>query len=193
MRIAIDLGLLAISSGLYTVPLYTLIQERAAPAVRSRVIAGNNVLNALFMVAGSLLLVGLSSAGVSIPATFLVLAIVNAAVAVYIYRVVPEFLLRFVVWVLTRIMYRVRVEGAELAHRRAERPCATAREAHADGSPAGIVGLLPRGRGGVRGRQHLDPERCGRATHETRAADAPVASASIVAMARSRSRHSSRT
>jgi 1-acyl-sn-glycerol-3-phosphate acyltransferase len=113
VRLCIDLGLLALSSGLYTVPLYTLIQRRADPEARSRVIAANNVMNAAFMVGGAVLLMALHALNVSIPATFLVLALLNAAVAAYIYTIIPEFLLRFVVWSLARVMYRLRVVGDE--------------------------------------------------------------------------------
>ena len=98
VRICMDLLLLAIFSGFFTVPLYTMIQQRTAPAVRSRVIAGNNILNALLMVAAAVTLVGLLQAGLPIPWIFVVLALMNAAVAIFIYTMIPEFLLRFVAW-----------------------------------------------------------------------------------------------
>jgi 1-acyl-sn-glycerol-3-phosphate acyltransferase len=94
------------------VPLYALIQERARPAVRSRVIAANNVLNAAFMVAASVMLVGLDARGVPAAWTFVVLAVMNVVVAVYMYQVIPEFVLRFVVFALASVGYRLRVEGA---------------------------------------------------------------------------------
>ena len=110
-RLALDFFLFSVSGGFFTVPLYTMIQQRSDPAVRSRVIAGNNILNALFMVVASLLLMALFAAGVSIPQVFGVIALLNLLVAWYIYQVIPEFMLRFVVWMLANVMYRVRVEG----------------------------------------------------------------------------------
>jgi hypothetical protein len=112
-RLAIDLFLFSISAGLFTVPLYTLMQIRSDEKERSRVVAANNVFNALFMVAGAVALMGLYALGLKGPQIFLVLAGTNALVAVYVYTVLPEFLFRFVAWVLTRLMYRAKVRGAE--------------------------------------------------------------------------------
>jgi 1-acyl-sn-glycerol-3-phosphate acyltransferase len=112
-RILLDLFAIALFGGFYTVPLYTLIQQRAEPAERSRVIAGNNILNALLMVIGSLLLAVLFAQRVSVPVMFLIIAGLNAAVAVYIYSLLPEFLLRFVAWILSRTLYRLTLRGHE--------------------------------------------------------------------------------
>lgn len=112
-RVAIDFTGLAVFSGFYTVPLYTMVQQRSAPELRSRVIAGNNIMNALFMVVSSIMLMGLYAAGAELPQIFAVLAVLNALVAIYIYNVIPEFLLRFGAWIVTSVMYRVRVKGHE--------------------------------------------------------------------------------
>jgi 1-acyl-sn-glycerol-3-phosphate acyltransferase len=113
IRIAVDFAGLAVFSGFYTVPLYTMIQQRTEASVRSRVIAWNNILNALFMVASAVFLLLFAVRGLSLPQIFLVIALMNAAVAMYIYTVIPEFLLRFLVWMLACVMYRVRVRGLE--------------------------------------------------------------------------------
>jgi 1-acyl-sn-glycerol-3-phosphate acyltransferase len=112
-RIALDLTLLSLFSGFFIVPLTTFIQERSDAAERSRVIAGNNILSAAFMVLASAMLAGLLAAGFSIAQIFLVLALLNAAVAAYIYRVIPEFLLRFVAWLAASVLYRLRVVNGE--------------------------------------------------------------------------------
>lgn len=112
-RLAADLFLFSVFGGFFTVPLYTLIQERSNPAQRSRVVAANNILNAAFMVVASGLLMGMLALGVSIPAVFLVLGLMNAAVAMYIYTLIPEFLLRFIAWGLANVLYRIRIEGRE--------------------------------------------------------------------------------
>lgn len=114
LHIACDLFAIALFGGFYTVPLYTLIQQRSEPAERSRVVAGNNILNALFMVAASLLLAALFAQQLPVPMIFLTLALLNAAVAVYIYGLLPEFLLRFVAWLLSRTLYRLTLIGHEL-------------------------------------------------------------------------------
>ncbi|MEM9727171.1 MAG: MFS transporter [Myxococcota bacterium] len=112
-RMIADFFALAVFGGFFTVPLYTLIQERSEPENRSRVIAGNNILNALFMVLSSLMLMALPKLGVTIPQTFLLLAVMSALVSAYIYSVIPEFLLRFFAWIVAKVMYRIRVVGEE--------------------------------------------------------------------------------
>ena len=111
IRILGDLFGIALFGGFYTVPLYTMIQQRAEPSERSRVVAGNNILNALFMVVASLLLAYLFAQKLPVPTIFLILAALNAAVAVYIYSLLPEFLLRFIAWILSRTLYRLAVVG----------------------------------------------------------------------------------
>jgi len=105
-RVVLDLVLIGLFGGFFIVPLYALIQERSDPAYRSRIIAANNILNALFMVAGALAAAALLGNGLSIPALFGVAAVCNAAVALYIYGLVPEFLQRFVIWLLVHALYR---------------------------------------------------------------------------------------
>jgi 1-acyl-sn-glycerol-3-phosphate acyltransferase len=107
-RIVIDLASLALFAGLYSVPLYALIQTRADRTRVARIVAANNILNALFMVIASLFASALLASGLTIPQLFFVTALMNAAVAIYIYRLVPEFLLRFLAWVLAHTLYRVR-------------------------------------------------------------------------------------
>lgn len=112
-RILADLALIGVFGGFYIVPLYALIQTRSEKSHRSRVIAGNNILNALFMVAAAVLAIALFKAGLTIPQLFLVVALLNAAVAVYIYTLVPEFLMRFLVWLLIHSVYRLGKSGLE--------------------------------------------------------------------------------
>lgn len=112
-RILADLALLGAFGGFYSVPLYAMIQERAERSHLSRIIAANNILNALFMVAAAGLAIGVLNSGMSIPQLFLVLAALNAAVAVYIYTLLPEFLMRFLVWILINTLYRIRPSGLE--------------------------------------------------------------------------------
>jgi 1-acyl-sn-glycerol-3-phosphate acyltransferase len=105
----IDFVMIGVFGGLYIVPLFAMIQMRTPPQERARVIAANNIINALFMVLSSLagaLILGLG--GVSIPVFFLLLALANVAVAVYIYSLVPEFTMRFLVWMITHTLYRFR-------------------------------------------------------------------------------------
>ncbi|HUJ01521.1 MAG TPA: MFS transporter [Usitatibacter sp.] len=112
-RVMADLFLLALFGGFYSVPLYALIQARAEPAHRARIIAANNIINACFMIAASLFAIALLKAGLTIPQLFLVLAVLNAAVAAHIYTLVPEFLMRFLCWILVHSIYRLEKQGLE--------------------------------------------------------------------------------
>ena len=112
-RIVADLLLIGLFGGFYIVPLLALIQSRAPRGRLSRVIAANNILNALFMVTAAVMALVLFALGLSIPQVLLVTAILNALVAVYIFSLVPEFLMRFVSWLLVSALYRIRVDGTD--------------------------------------------------------------------------------
>ena len=112
-RIMIDLALLSFFAGLYSVPLYSLIQSRSEKSHVARIVAANNILNAVFMVVAAVFAGLLLERGLSIPELFLITGLLNAAVAVYIYSLVPEFLLRFLAWLLSHTLYRLQTDGAE--------------------------------------------------------------------------------
>jgi len=113
-RIVVDLLMIGVFSGFYIVPLYALVQQRTHPGHRSRVIAGNNIINALLMVISAVFsMLMLGRAGLTIPELFLATAVLNVLVAVYIFTLVPEFLLRFLMWILIHAIYKVKVTGLE--------------------------------------------------------------------------------
>ena len=112
-HVLFDLFGLGVFGGFFIVPLYVLIQLRSAPEHRSRIIAANNILNALFMVVGALAAAELLGRGVTIPELFGLAALCNALAAIYIYTLVPEFLLRFVAWLLVHTLYRLEQKGVE--------------------------------------------------------------------------------
>ncbi|TDJ39692.1 MAG: MFS transporter [Gammaproteobacteria bacterium] len=112
-RVLIDLCLIGAFGGFYSVPLYALIQQRSRRQHLSRIIAANNIINAIFMVGASLLSIALLSAGLSVPELFLVIAALNAVVAIYIYTLLPEFLMRFLAWIIISVFYRIRPVGSQ--------------------------------------------------------------------------------
>ena len=109
VRILFDIAMLGIFGGLFIVPLFALIQTRCDPQHLSRTIGGMNILNALFMIVASGLAIGMLKMGFTIPELFLTTAILNALVAVYIFTLVPEFLIRFLAWILIHTIHRVQV------------------------------------------------------------------------------------
>lgn len=112
-RVLADIALIGLFGGFYIVPLYALIQTRSEKSHQSRIIAANNILNAAFMVVSAGVSVLLFKAGLTIPQLFLATALFNAVVAVYIYTLVPEFLMRFIVWMLIHTVYRLDAKGLD--------------------------------------------------------------------------------
>jgi 1-acyl-sn-glycerol-3-phosphate acyltransferase len=112
-RILFDVLMIGMFGGFFIVPLFALIQIRCDPAHISRTIAGMNILNALFMVAAAGVAILLLGQGFTIPQLFLVTALLNAVVAIYIFSLVPEFLMRFLAWLLIHTVHRVRTIDAD--------------------------------------------------------------------------------
>lgn len=112
-RILLDLLLIAICGGIYIVPLYAIMQERSDASERARVIASNNILNALFMVGSAILTLTLFQLSFSIPGVFLTIAILNGFVAVYICKLLPDAILRALIQFIFARLYRVDVKGIE--------------------------------------------------------------------------------
>jgi 1-acyl-sn-glycerol-3-phosphate acyltransferase len=112
-RVLFDLFALSLSAGLYSVPMYALIQLRAPASHRARIIAANNILNAVFMIGSSVIVGALLAFGLTIPQVFGLTALANLVVALYIFLLVPEYLLRFIAFIASRIVYRFKVRGDE--------------------------------------------------------------------------------
>jgi len=98
-RLLADIVLLGLFGGFFIVPLYALIQTLGVPSHQSRIIAANNILNALFMVASALVTMLLFRLGLGIPQLFLATALANAVVAAGLVLLEPEFLVRFLCWI----------------------------------------------------------------------------------------------
>ncbi|HXD37587.1 MAG TPA: MFS transporter, partial [Rhodanobacter sp.] len=112
-RIALDLTLIGVFAGFYVVPLFAFVQARAPREKLSRIIAGNNIVNALLIVLAAGFGLGLGALGLNASQIFLAAALLNIAVAAYIFTLVPEFLMRFITWVLVNTLYRVRADGLQ--------------------------------------------------------------------------------
>ncbi|WP_347557802.1 acyl-[ACP]--phospholipid O-acyltransferase [Robbsia sp. KACC 23696] len=112
-RVLFDLGGIAVCGGIYIVPLYAIMQHRSPPAHRARVIAANNVMNALFMVVSAVLTLVLLKLHFTIPELFLFVAIANGAVALYICRLLPDALFRSILRAVLTLLYRVEVRHPE--------------------------------------------------------------------------------
>lgn len=112
-RVMFDLAMVGVSASLFIVPLYALIQTRSPAEQRSRVVGANNVFNALFMVASALLTMLLYKLEFNTVQILLYTAILNFVVSTYIFLLIPEFVMRFIVWLLASTIYRLRYTGRE--------------------------------------------------------------------------------
>ncbi|MDZ4142779.1 MAG: MFS transporter [Methylotenera sp.] len=97
-RLLADIALIGGFGGLYIVPLYALIQTRSEKSHQSRVIAANNILNALFMVCSAVFSILIFKFGYNIPQLFLITAILNVLVMIYLCARQPEFYKTFIRW-----------------------------------------------------------------------------------------------
>jgi 1-acyl-sn-glycerol-3-phosphate acyltransferase len=111
-RVLIDIAAIGICGGLFVVPLNALVQQRSKPLHLARIRAAGIAFNALFMIVAWLLSAGGAVHGLTAPELIGLAALVNAAVALYIYHLLPEFLLRFVCYLLVHVLYRLRKSGA---------------------------------------------------------------------------------
>jgi 1-acyl-sn-glycerol-3-phosphate acyltransferase len=113
LRVWFDLAMIGAFGGFYSVPLYALIQKRSSRQHLSRIIAANNIINSLLMVSAAIMSMVLLNLGLSIPELFVVIAGLNALVAIYIFSLLPEFLMRFLAWIIISVVYRPRPTGLE--------------------------------------------------------------------------------
>lgn len=112
-RVAFDITMIAVCGGLFVVPLNAIIQDRTPEDHRARVLAGSAIIDSLFMVASALLSAGLIAAGFHVRDLFLVFALANAVVALYICRLLPDYLFKSFLQGLFKILYKVEVRGLE--------------------------------------------------------------------------------
>ena len=113
LRVWFDLAMIGAFGGFYSVPLYALIQQRSNRQHLSRIIAANNIINSLLMVGAAIMSMVLLNSGLSIPELFVVIAGLNALVAIYIFSLLPEFLMRFLAWIVISVVFRLRPTGLE--------------------------------------------------------------------------------
>ena len=107
-RILFDILLIGVFGGIFTVPLYALVQQRSDKKHLSRIIASNNIVNSLFMVVSGLFSMLLLSYGYTIPELFFITGVINILVAIYVFTKAPEFISRFITWCLINSIYRIR-------------------------------------------------------------------------------------
>jgi acyl-[acyl-carrier-protein]-phospholipid O-acyltransferase/long-chain-fatty-acid--[acyl-carrier-protein] ligase len=116
IRILFDLFMVALCGGVYIVPLYAILQSRSDPTHTARVIASNNVMNALFMVASAILVLLMVKCEFTIPQVFLTIGLLNLVVAIYICKLLPDALMRSIARSVLSFLYRTQISGLEHFH-----------------------------------------------------------------------------
>lgn len=113
-RVLFDIAMTGISGSLFIVPMYAYLQFRSEERTRSRLIAANNVFNAIFMVASALFTMFFYKTGLNTVQIIFVTAVMNLVVTTWVITLIPEFLMRFIIWILASTIYRLRYSGREL-------------------------------------------------------------------------------
>ena len=112
-RILADLTAISVCGGIFIVPLYAILQWRSEAAQRSRMVAANNIVNALFMVVGAVGATLMLLAEMSVPDIFLVVSLVNGVVAIYVCGLLPDAIVKAALVAVLRVLYRVKIRGAD--------------------------------------------------------------------------------
>jgi len=140
--VVFNLTMTALFSGLFIVPLYAYIQTRSDEAERSRVIAVNNIINAIFMVCAGAMAAVLLQLNLTVLDVFKVVAMLNLIVTILIFKSISEYFLRLLSWLLVRCVYRIKRENLE--HIPEEGPALLVCNHASFIDPAVLIAELPR-------------------------------------------------
>jgi acyl-[acyl-carrier-protein]-phospholipid O-acyltransferase/long-chain-fatty-acid--[acyl-carrier-protein] ligase len=111
---AIHLTLVGFFGGLFAVPLNALLQQKSGDQEKGRLMATNNFMNTIaIMLASAALWLTRDIAGLTPDRILLLFGFFTLAASVYVLSVVPEFLVRFCLWLLTHTLYRIKIVGQE--------------------------------------------------------------------------------
>ncbi len=113
IKMSLSLLCLSIFSGFFTVPLYAFIQAKTAPEKRSMMIGANNLWNSIFMVSSAIFAILLNSLGFDLIDLLIGFAVLHFIISLYIFTVVPEFMMRFITWILISTIYRIDTKNLE--------------------------------------------------------------------------------
>jgi 1-acyl-sn-glycerol-3-phosphate acyltransferase len=113
IRIFFDLFMISVFGGMYIIPQMTFVQEGSDPKELSRIISGNNIINALFMVSAAVMIMLLHSFKVTVPTQFGILAAINLAMSFWLYYIHSERTVRFVMQIISHTFYKVEIHGYE--------------------------------------------------------------------------------
>ncbi|WP_277986525.1 acyl-[ACP]--phospholipid O-acyltransferase [Rickettsiales endosymbiont of Peranema trichophorum] len=144
VRACIDIFFISVCSGIYVVPLYAILQTSMDIARRSQAIAANNIVSSGFMVVASLISMCLVTIGLSASQLLFVLAVANFFTATYICRILPDKMVKSLLEIVLKLIYRVEVIGLENYHKAGKRILVIAN--HASFLDPLLIGILLPGR-----------------------------------------------
>ena len=110
-RVLLDIGGIGFFGSFFIVPLYALLQHRSQNETCSRVIAANNVANSIFMVFSAIVAMALYQVGFKTTDIFIVISLMNIAICVYLFVLLPEFIIRLILWLLAKTIYTLKYQG----------------------------------------------------------------------------------
>ncbi len=141
--VCFEIFFIAFFGGIYIVPLYAFMQVRAKKTHRSRIIAANNIYNAIFMVCASIVAILLLAIQLSVSNLILLLAITNFLTAVYICKILPDTVIKNIMQTIFSLLHRVEVVGMENYYKAGERVLIVANHASFLDPPL-IAAFLPK-------------------------------------------------
>ncbi|HTC22374.1 MAG TPA: MFS transporter, partial [bacterium] len=108
------LVLLGFFGGFFAVPLNALLQQKAQSGEKGRILATNNFMNALGMILafGMLSLFG-GVFHLPVDKSILILGVMTFGVTLYLLTILPDFLVRFCLWLFTHSLYRIKIVGQQ--------------------------------------------------------------------------------
>jgi acyl-[acyl-carrier-protein]-phospholipid O-acyltransferase/long-chain-fatty-acid--[acyl-carrier-protein] ligase len=114
LEVALKLSLLGMFGGFYIVPISALLQHRPARDQKGAMLATANLMSfvGIFLASGVFYLLT-SVLHLTPPQIFLAVAGISLAAAVYLLTLMPDALLRFVLWAATNTIYRIRTVGRD--------------------------------------------------------------------------------
>ncbi len=113
IKMSLALFSLSVFSGFFTVPLYAFIQSRSDESKRSIMIGANNLWNSIFMVSSAVFGMIMHQLGFNLIDLLIALTVLHFIVSIYVFTVVPEFMMRFITWIFISTIYRIDTKGLE--------------------------------------------------------------------------------
>ena len=106
---------LGLGAGFFIVPLVAFLQDRSERKTRGRILAAANFISFSMMIVSAIVFYVVTEGGLGwgAPTIFLAAGLGTIPILVYVLWLLPQASIRMLIWVLSRLIYRVKVFGRE--------------------------------------------------------------------------------